>query len=254
MSASTVDSKEDRLILDSIPHLVWVAAPDGAIEFLNKPCLEFTGLPMGDLLGWDWEKLIHPEDLHATLAAWTHALKTGTPLESECRMRRADGVYRWFVNRGKPLVDADGKVLRWFGTCSDITDRKNAEGGRRKSEEIFRAIVEHSHEGFALLGPDQSIRYVSPAVTRILGYYPESLLGSHISDHVHPDDMPGWQTWITYLVSQPGERIEVWYRFRHRDGSYHRLEVRATNLLAEPDVQAIVVNFWTISDVKTARV
>lgn len=247
------DSDHYRLILETIPHLVWVAAPDGAIEYLNRQCLQFAGMPMGDLLGWDWGQLIHPEDLPQTLASWTNALQSGTPMVTECRMRRADGVFRWFVNRGQPVKDDSGRVVRWFGTCTDVEDRKKAEAAKRASDSLFRVIVERSYEGFALLANDYTIRYVSPAVTRLLGYLPETLLGENAGEFAHPDDRPGLCAWIEYLTSQPGERIEVWYRFRHRDGSYQRLEVRITNLLEDPDVHAFVLNFWDISDLRSVR-
>ncbi|HJZ59431.1 MAG TPA: PAS domain-containing protein [Gemmataceae bacterium] len=247
------DAAHYHLIIETIPHFVWVAGPDGAIEYLNRQCLDYAGMPMGDLLGWDWKALVHPDDQTRALAAWTKSLRTGTPFEIEYRLRRHDGEYRWFVARALPLRDLDGRLLRWFGTCTDVDDRKRAEAARRATEGLFRAIVERSYEGFALLAADRAVRYVSPAVTRILGFAPEELVGGDVWELAHPDSRPGLSAWLAHLLSRPSERVEVCYRFRHRDGSYRRLEFRATNLLDDPDVGAVVVNFWDVGDPRSAR-
>jgi len=240
------DAIHYQLILEHIPHLVWVAGADGGLEYVNRRCLEYVGLPMGAVVGWNWKAIVHPDDASRTQTIWMKALRTGEPHEIEYRLRRHDGVYRWFVARGQALRDSSGQVVRWFGTCTDVDDRRQAEAARRATEGLFRAIVERSYEGFALMAADRTLTYVSPAVTRILGYQPEELLGIDAWEFAHPDSRPGLSAWLAHLLSQHGERIELSYRFRHRDGSYRRLEFRATNLLADPDVRAVVVNFWDL--------
>ena len=245
-SPSGFDAAHYHPILEHIPHLVWVAGPDGGLEYVNHRCLEYVGLPMAALVGWNWKAIVHPDDLNRTVAAWTRSVRAGEPFEIEYRLRRHDGAYRWFVGRAEPQRDSSGRVLRWFGTCTDVDDRREAEAARRATEGLFRAIVERSYEGFALMAADRTLTYVSPAVTRILGYQPEEMLGRDAWALAHPDSRPGLSAWLAHLLARQGERVEVCYRFRHRDGSYRRLEFRATNLLGDPDVGAVVVNFWDV--------
>jgi PAS domain S-box-containing protein len=241
-----VDPEPCPVILDSIPALVWVAGPAGAIEYLNRPCLDYVGLPMGDLVGWDWQKVIHPDDLPKTLSAWAASLRTGAAFEARYRIRRHDGAYRWFIARAIPQPGPDGRPARWFGTCTDVDDWRRADAARRATEGLFRAVVERSHEGFVLAGADGLVRYTSPAVTRILGLPPEEVVGQNLLDLAHPDSRDGLGAWLRFLTARPDERVEVTYRFRHRDGTYRRVEVRASNLLGDPDVAAVVVQLWDV--------
>jgi two-component system, NarL family, sensor histidine kinase UhpB len=110
-----------RLIADSIPQIVWVARADGGIEFLNQQCYDYTGLDYAQLEGWNWKAVIHADDLGHVLATWTRALQSGERYEAEFRLRRADGVYRWYHGTAVPMRgDPGGHVVRWFGTCTDI--------------------------------------------------------------------------------------------------------------------------------------
>jgi PAS domain S-box-containing protein len=244
---SATDPARYRLIVETIPHFVWVARPDGSIEYMNRLCLEYVGITAGAVPGWDWLSIVHPADLSRAAAAWGHSVRTGTPYRVEYRLRRADGAYRWFVARGEPLRDDRRAVVRWFGTCTDIDDQKRAEEALRASEARFRAIVERSADGFALMAPDRTVRYVSPAVARILGHAPEEFVGKDAWEWAHPDDRAGLSVWLAHLLTDPGGTVEVWYRFRHRDGSYRQLDIAATNMLADPDVGAVVVTFREIA-------
>jgi PAS domain S-box-containing protein len=235
------------LILDSIPHFVWVARADGTPEYLNRRCLEHSGLSTADLSTWDWRSLVHPADRPTATAAWEAAQKTSSPFEFEYRLRGKDGTYRWFVARGQPQLGPDGHPVRWFGTSTDVDDRKRVEAALRASEARFRAIVERSHDGFVLHTADRVVQFISPTVRRILGYPPEEFVGRDVFDWAHPDDRAGLGKWLAHLLTKPGGTVEVWYRFRHRDGSWRRLEVAATNLLDDPDVRAVVATFRDIT-------
>lgn len=117
---------ELRLAIDSIPGLVWSTQPDGQIEYLNKPWLDYTGMSLEDAKGSGWQAAIHPEDAPGLASYWQLLLTTGKPGEAEARLLRFDGVYRWFLFRAVPLLDDAGKVVRWYGTNVDIEELRAA--------------------------------------------------------------------------------------------------------------------------------
>ncbi|MES2626149.1 MAG: GAF domain-containing protein [Pseudomonadota bacterium] len=116
-----------RLALDTIPGLVWIALPDGHIDFLNQRWLDFTGLTLDEASGWGWAVAIHPEDIAELDSYWRTLLATKQPGETEARLRQFDGSYRWFMFRAVPFFDDRGKLLHWYGQTTDIHDRKLAE-------------------------------------------------------------------------------------------------------------------------------
>ena len=116
-----------RLVIDTIPALAWSALPDGSRDFLNQRWLEYTGLSLEQGRGWGWQAAIHPEDRAKFVDEWRAALAAGEPWETEERVRRADGEYRWFLLRAVPLRDELGNIVKWYGTSTDIEDRKQAE-------------------------------------------------------------------------------------------------------------------------------
>src|SRR5574341_1205101 len=133
---------ELRLAVDTIPVLVWSALPDGHIDFLNQCGCEYTGLTLEQASGWGWRAAIHPEDLPGLERHWRAVLGSGRPGETEARLRRVDGAYRWFLFRAVPLHDERGHVVKGYGTSTDIQDRKWAEallaGEKRLLEMVAR--------------------------------------------------------------------------------------------------------------------
>ncbi len=123
-----------RHVIDTIPTLAWCNLPDGTNEFLNKNWHEYTGLPPDESHGWGWQAAFHPEDLPPLLEKWRGMLVSGEPGEIEARLRRHDGVYRWFLIRAEPFREEGGQIIRWYGTSTDIDDRKRAEEQLRRSE------------------------------------------------------------------------------------------------------------------------
>ncbi len=132
---------EDRLrhVVDTIPAIVLSALPDGSVDFVNDPWLQYTGLSREDSLGWRWTSTIHPDDLARTTDSWRAALLSGEPAEIEERLRRSDGEFRWFLCRYVPVRDDSGKIVKWYGTCTDIEDRKQAEDTLRRNQAFFAA-------------------------------------------------------------------------------------------------------------------
>src|SRR5579863_220890 len=142
-SSRQPEKAEDmRLMIDTIPGLVWSTRPDGSAEFFNQLWLEYTGLSAEQALDWGWKVAIHPEDLPRILEAFHEALSLGQSFEVEGRFRRWDGQFRWFLFRGNPLLDGSGKVVKWYGTNTDLEERKRAEDALRSNEQSLRLIVD----------------------------------------------------------------------------------------------------------------
>jgi len=126
-AAARRSAKELRDVINSVPANVWSTLPDGSLDFINQRWQEFTGLPPESALGWNWEAVVHPDDRTGFVTAWRAALQTGQSMESEVRVRRGNGEYRWLFVRNVPLRDELGNIIKWYGTGIDITDRKRAE-------------------------------------------------------------------------------------------------------------------------------
>jgi PAS domain S-box-containing protein len=128
------DVQDVRLVVDTIPTLAWSAGPDGSADFFNQRWLDYTGLSAKQALGSGWQVAIHPDDLPRILETFREALNSAKPYEVEGRFRRFDGEFRWFLFRGSPLRDRSGKVAKWYGTNTDLQERKRAEDALRASE------------------------------------------------------------------------------------------------------------------------
>lgn len=130
-----------RAMADAMPQMVWSTLPDGFHDYYNARWYEFTGVPEGSTDGEAWNGMFHPEDQERARAAWRHSLETGDPYEIEYRLRHRSGVYRWTLGRAHALRDADGRIMRWFGTCTDIDDIKKGEQARELlSQELSHRI------------------------------------------------------------------------------------------------------------------
>jgi PAS domain S-box-containing protein len=133
-----------RHAMDAIPQLVWSAFPDGSVEFCNRRWLEYTGLTAEQAQGWGWRAVIHPEDAAELIATWSRVLAEGVPGEAEARLRKTDGTFRWFLIRAAPLLDDQGRIARWYGTSTDIEERKRAEQARSRANDRLRLAMASS--------------------------------------------------------------------------------------------------------------
>jgi PAS domain S-box-containing protein len=132
--------QEFRTLAEAVPQIVWATRPDGWTIYFNKKWVDYTGLTLEESYGHGWNTPFHPDDRKRAWDAWKHATQGGTVYSLECRLRRADGIYRWWLIRGEPMRDANGNILKWFGTCTDIEDLKQAsELLRRVTSELLVA-------------------------------------------------------------------------------------------------------------------
>ncbi|AUX44826.1 histidine kinase [Sorangium cellulosum] len=121
-----------RLLAETMPQLVWTNRPDGHHEYFNQRWYDYTGMSPEETAGEGWSRMLHPEEHERAIETWRQALRTGEPYESQCRLRRADGTYRWFIGRAVAARDGSGRIVRWFGTYTDIDDQKRAEEERQR--------------------------------------------------------------------------------------------------------------------------
>jgi PAS domain S-box-containing protein len=207
-----------RLVVDTIPALVWRATPEGIPDFLNQPALDYTGLRLNQAeIGWP--RAFHPEDKKGMLQKWSAIRASGMPGGLEARLRRFDGEYRWFLFRAVPLHDEQGNIIKWYGSSTDIEDRKRAEEELRRSESKLVEAQRVSQTGSFLWNISTGERVGSEELFRILGYdQSHSLTFEMILQRVHPEDRA--------LVVQSRERafrdgtdLDYEHRFLMPDGS-----------------------------------
>ena len=226
---ATLQQSEDRLrlVIDTIPAHVWSTRPDGSVDFVNRRWLETTGLTIEDALGWDWGSVVHPDDLARYVDEWRAALAAGEPTESEVRLRRADGKYRWWLTRNVPLRDELGNIVKWYGTAIDIEERHRAEDALRRSEAYLAEAQRLSKTGsFGWSVSSGGIRW-SEETFRIFEYdrttEPTVEL---ILKRVHPEDAVHVKQTIE-SASMNGKDFEHEYRLVMPDHSVKYVHVVA---------------------------
>jgi PAS domain S-box-containing protein len=172
-----IKKSEDRLrlVIDTIPTLVWRAGPEGEPDFLNQPALDYTGLTL-DQAATGWPRAFHPDDKAGMLEKWRAIRERGMRGELEARLRRFDGEYRWFLFRAEPLHDELGNIVKWYGSSTDIEDRKVAEVALRDSEQRFRDYAETASDWLWETGPDHTVIRVSDHLNAV-GIVPSRLPG-----------------------------------------------------------------------------
>src|SRR6202162_2130545 len=227
---------ELRKVVDTIPALVCSTLPDGSNTYVNKRFVEYTGSSPEQTAGSGWQALIHPDDLERHAGKWMEAVATGKPLENEVRSRRSDGQYRWQLDRGVPLRDEDGNIVKWYGVTTDIEDHKRAEESLRRSEAYLAEAQRLSQTGSWAWSPDltgdfctspnQDIRYWSEECYRVLSFDPQDGLPrfEEFFQRIHPDDQPGFKELIRTAIHEKAE-WEVDYRIVHPGGAIRDIHV-----------------------------
>src|SRR5258705_7741489 len=215
-----------RKILDTIPTLAWCNLPDGSNDFVNQRWSDYTGLSQEEVKRVGCKVAIHPEDLPKWLDEWRTLVGSGEGGEIEARLRRHDGAYRWFLIRVEPLQDESGEMVRWYGTNTDIEDRKLAEEKLRQDEIELRQITDAIPHNIVVMGPDGTRLYANRTFHEYTGIKPEDVNSdSFHAEKVHPDDLERLNN-ERQMGLERGEPFEIESRARGKDGRYRWFLVR----------------------------
>jgi formate hydrogenlyase transcriptional activator len=218
--------KKLRQVIDTIPTLAWCNLPDGSNEFLNQRWHEYTGLSPEESHGWGWQTAIHPDDRAALTEKWGGLLVTGEPGEMEARLRRHDGVFRWFLMRVEPLRDETGKIVRWCGACTDIETLKQTEAKLREDERELRRITDLIPQAIVVQDPSGAPIYANQATLDYTGLAAEDVIAPDFRKRIfHPDDLERLREERKAALGR-GVPFEIEQRARRKDGHYRWFLIR----------------------------
>ena len=180
-----------RLIINTMPVLAWSGRPDGGVDFFNQRWLDYTGLTSTEARDWGWAQSFHPDDMGRVTVYWQSMMSTGESGEIEARLRRHDGSYRWFFIRADPLRDDSGAIIRWYGTNTDIEDRKRTEEELRRKEAFLTKAQRLSATGSFSWSLDTDEITFSEETYRIFGFEPNEVVTFELmATRIHPEDLP----------------------------------------------------------------
>jgi PAS domain S-box-containing protein len=240
---------ELRVLIDAIPHFVWMMLPDGSSGYGNRRWRDYTAMISEQYLGDGWLQAIHPDDYQRTLTIWHHALATGEPFEIEYRFREGQtGDYRWFLGRAIPVRDDAGQIIKWFGTCTDIEEQKRAEQRLKESEENWRVLAETVPQlVWTIRAEDGLSDYFNRRFCDYTHATWEQLHGYGWSQFLHPDDSERTLA-VREHALRMGIPYEVEYRFREgQTGCYRWFLARA--MPVRDEAGQIVKWFGTCTDI-----
>jgi PAS domain S-box-containing protein len=188
--------RELREVIETIPSMAWSAAPDGSADFFNERWLAYAGLTADQAQGWGWTVAIHPDDLKILVDYWQTIMASGQSGEIEARVRRFDGVYRWFLFRATPSFD-DGRVIKWYGTNTDIEELKRVEGALKRSEAYLAEAQRLTHTGScAIDGTSREILYWSEEMFRLFSFDPQQ-------------GLPLWDQWVQRIHPEDRDKFKM---------------------------------------------
>jgi PAS domain S-box-containing protein len=249
-----IKKSEDRLrlVVNTIPTLVWRAGPDGVPDFLNQPALDYTGLSP-DQIETGWPRAFHPDDKKGMLEKWSAIRESGVRGGLEARLRRFDGKYRWFFFEAEPLRDESGNIMKWYGSSTDIQERKRAEQKLRRSEVKLTEAQRLSRTGSFGWNDSTGERYGSREFFRILGYDdPRSVTMEMVFQRAHPDDRAFVMKTID-RASREGKDVDYEHRLLMPDGSIKYVHVIAHGIKSQASQIEFVGAVMDITATKQAE-
>ena len=228
----SVTDADYRNLAETLPQLAWIAEADGTIIWYNQRWYDYTGTSLDEMRGWGWRTVHHPDHVAAVTERYRAAITLGRSWEDTFPLRGRDGSYRWFLSKALPHRDESGRILRWYGTNTDITGRRAVEERLRHSEQRFRALVDAS--AAVIWNTDAAGELMPPQVrwSTYTGQTEEAYQGWGWLDAVHPDDRGhAADAWAACVEARATYEVE--YRLRRYDGVWRAMEVRGVPVLAE---------------------
>ena len=223
---------------------VFVTGTDGTIEYVNPAFETMTGFLRSEALGKTPRILRSPDEDDAFFKQMWDQVLSGEIFRATLTNRKKDGGLVYVEETITPVKDERGTITHFVASLRDITERKH-------SEERFRALIEQSSDGIALLDATGAIVYTGPSTSKILGYEGEDFTGRSAFGFIHTQERENIQRAFQSLIRQPGRIILIQYRMRHRDGTWKWIEATANNLLEDPNIHSVVINYRDITDRKT---
>jgi len=240
-----------RLLFESHGSPVTMYGVDGTLLLINSVGAANLGGAPQDLIGKSISD-IHPERAPDLMERFRSIAESGEAAEFDDLIQLPSDE-RWYWSIIQPIRDQEGHTWAMQIVSYDITERKEMEQTLRQQEQYFRSLIEHSSEAVCLLDAEGIVRYQSPSYDRVLGYEPEQRLGASMFDSIHPDDAGRLAEVFASLLQSPGGTANLEVRSRHQDGSWRVIEATGRNLLDDPVVQGIVVNFRDATQRKKAE-
>jgi PAS domain S-box-containing protein len=208
-----------RLVVDGIDAQVTVMTAEGEVGYVNQQTLEFFGKTQEELKDWRTSGTIHPDDLGRVVETWTDSVRTGRPYDLEKRLRRFDGVYRWFRARARPARDAQGRVIRWYMILTDIEDRKSAEERLEEQQQELQQVLDLAPQMVAVFGAERQRLYANSVALAYVGTTLEQWRQQSVGSELHPDDIERVKAAAAHGLSACSA-YELELRIRKNDGTY----------------------------------
>jgi PAS domain S-box-containing protein len=239
-----------RALIDSLPALIHTGRPDGYLDFFNQRWLEFVGLRLEELEGWNWTSAVHQDDVPGLIARWRACLVSGEPLQFEARVRRADGDYRWMLHQKVAMRDESGQIVKWYGSSVEIDDRKLAEFKLIGSEAKLRRIIDTIPTLVSGFLPDGSNEFMNQRWHDYTGISLEQAQRDGWQRPVHPDDLPRLlERFQQARATEEADEIET--RLRRHDGVFRWFFVRAEPL--RDDSGKVIRWYATSTDIEDRK-
>jgi len=246
-----------RLLAENVSDVIWMTDLNLRPTYFSPSVTDLLGYTIEEAMASTMQKTLTPASRKVALNAFHSALanekahpgSASAAPTLELEFIRKDGSTVWTGTKVSFIRDSDGKAVAILGVSRNISDRKEAEKALKESEERFRALTEKATDGIAVVDSNGTLIYESPSCKRLTGYEPEEIVGKSLADFIDPNDLGWLAEAFESMKRQPGTPMEsIHLRFKHRDGTWHVAECSGRNLLDDPKVKGVIVNYRDITE------